>query len=937
VELQALLPKYEVSALIGRGGMGAVYRGRQRALQREVAIKILPPGMEMADASFGERFRQEARAMAKLNYPGIVAVYDFGQAADGMRYIVMEYIDGIDVAEMLARKGRLSSTDAMAITAHVCDALKYAHERGIIHRDIKPANIMVGYNGVVKVADFGLARMNRGEESSLTKSGLAMGTMHYIAPESLILGTSVDHRADIYALGVMLYQMLTGDLPRGMFALPSQKVAGLDPRYDQIITCTLQNDREERYPSVDDLRHALDAILTKPVAQVDPNAAEAPAALNTTARPKRPPPPREPSTPQPQRTDWGFWLPVSAVALSLTAFLMWKSFLQPERRAIQRIEGEAMKVIQMTAGETQNQDMGAFLTSVWSGAAQLLWIKGGKDDSLTLLFPVNEAGRQRVKAVFSLSSDFALVDVAVDGKRVTGSPFDLQAEVPTVSDILDFGVFDLTQGEHELKITLLDTHARDSVGAGAYVTALDYVQLEPPVILVLPAAAGTDVALTARPSASQCSGGDHVKHINDGKVIAEPNSTHPQRMTWHPRKGGLEWAQLEWETPQTINESQIVWFEDGASTMPVFWRLLYREESGAWVPVDATFQPAVRDQWCVVKFPAVKTTALRISAQCQERWSAGICQWKAIAAGPASTVNPPELKRDLSLVDLSPLRAQNGWGLYRANHYGSKDDRDGRGVFLGGKACTHYLWAHPNSRTEFAIPSGYTCFTATGIGPSYNSTGLPIGAYGSWKYIVEVDGTTLLESNELRNYSGHELPAAVTFPAGSKRLTLITDSCGGANSDHAFWAYPTLSAVKSSQVLIPDAKEPPTLVLRLASDPSKTLGVSSAEQLKDNIQPTAAFKLVPGIADPNYVSLESVSAQKHYVRHRWATIYVNERPERTDLVYEADATWKMTQLGNGKARFEASNYPGTYLAVKGDGTVIQLRDAPLAQSIFLLK
>ena len=326
-ELQVLLPKYEITLLIGRGGMGAVYRGRQRALERGVAIKILPPGVEAADASFGERFRQEALAMAKLNYPGIVAVYDFGQTADGMRYIVMEHVDGIDVAQMLAKKGRLPSKDAMAIIAHVCDALKYAHARGIIHRDIKPANIMVGYDGVVKVADFGLAKMNRGEQSSFTQSGMAMGTMHYIAPEALILGSTVDHRADIYAMGVMLYQMLTGDLPRGMFDPPSHKVAGLDPRYDKIITRTLQSDREQRYPSVSDLRLDLDAILTKPVTQIDPNAAEAPAALNTTARPQRPdgqpyqPQQTKALSSQKKKGDWFFWLPISAVALGAVALL----------------------------------------------------------------------------------------------------------------------------------------------------------------------------------------------------------------------------------------------------------------------------------------------------------------------------------------------------------------------------------------------------------------------------------------------------------------------------------------------------------------------------------------------------------------------------------------------------------------------------------------
>ena len=156
-ELQEMLPQYEITGLIGRGGMGAVYRGVQMTLDRAVAIKILPPGLDEADATYSERFRNEALAMAKLNHPGIVAVYDFGSTSNGMLYIVLQFVDGTDVAQMMAKQGRLPAAHAMSITAHVCDALAYAHEHGIIHRDIKPANIMVGYDGAVKVTDFGLA------------------------------------------------------------------------------------------------------------------------------------------------------------------------------------------------------------------------------------------------------------------------------------------------------------------------------------------------------------------------------------------------------------------------------------------------------------------------------------------------------------------------------------------------------------------------------------------------------------------------------------------------------------------------------------------------------------------------------------------------------------------------------------------------------------
>jgi len=335
-ELQALLPQYEISDMLGRGGMGAVYKGRQIALDRPVAIKILSNLLEEADASFAERFKNEARAMGRIMHPGVVAVFDFGETPDGLLYIVMEFVEGTDVSRMLARQKQLPADHALAITAHVLDALSYAHARGIIHRDIKPANVMVGYDGVVKVADFGLAKMSQDGQTGLTQSGTAMGTLHYMAPESLMLGTSVDHRADIYAVGVMLYQMLTGRLPQGMFELPSTQVPGLDPRYDGIIARALRDDREMRYQSASEMRQALDAILTQPVPQVEAEATRAPAALPTTARPQpgakqQPylPPPSAKSAPAPASSTRRALVWVALLVLVVFGGLAWLVFAPP--------------------------------------------------------------------------------------------------------------------------------------------------------------------------------------------------------------------------------------------------------------------------------------------------------------------------------------------------------------------------------------------------------------------------------------------------------------------------------------------------------------------------------------------------------------------------------------------------------------------------------
>ncbi len=266
--LQALLPQYEIVSLLGHGGMGAVYKARQITLDHLVAIKILPPeAADDGDANFVERFKNEARTMARMNHPAIVHVHDFGETAEGQLYFIMEFVDGTDVSQMVRGSGRLPPEHALAITAHVCDALDYAHSHGVIHRDIKPANVLINQDGQVKVADFGLAKASDPSQMGLTKSNMAMGTPDFVAPEALISGVLVDERADLYAVGVMLYNMLTGEIPRGMFQMPSQKLNGGDTRFDAIIARAMQTDREHRYQSAMEIRSDLDAIITTPLVQ----------------------------------------------------------------------------------------------------------------------------------------------------------------------------------------------------------------------------------------------------------------------------------------------------------------------------------------------------------------------------------------------------------------------------------------------------------------------------------------------------------------------------------------------------------------------------------------------------------------------------------------------------------------------------------------------
>lgn len=270
-ELAAKFPQLEILHLVARGGMGDVYCARQTSLNRLVALKIIRPEAQ-ASPGFADRFVREAQALAQLNHQNIVTVYDFGQN-DGVYYFIMEYIDGINLRQML-RAGKLGPRQALEIVPAVCDALQFAHNKGIVHRDIKPENIMVDTDGNVKIADFGLAKLldNKTSGTMLTKANQAMGTMHYMAPEQFERPLDVDHRADIYSLGVVIYELLTGELPLGRFALPSEKVS-VDVRLDEIVLQTLEKEPSLRYQRVSELRSAVDSFSESMAQQVPARAA----------------------------------------------------------------------------------------------------------------------------------------------------------------------------------------------------------------------------------------------------------------------------------------------------------------------------------------------------------------------------------------------------------------------------------------------------------------------------------------------------------------------------------------------------------------------------------------------------------------------------------------------------------------------------------------
>ncbi|MDR3460593.1 MAG: protein kinase [Verrucomicrobiae bacterium] len=321
-ELAPLFPQLEILELIGKGGMGAVYKARQKQLDRLVALKILPPGIGK-DPAFAGRFAREAKALAKLNHPGIVTLYEFGvasgslpdhdktervvespgafatlgaspgggtppstagkmPAATSLYFFLMEFVDGVNLRQLLAG-GRVSAREALAIVPQICDALQYAHDQGIVHRDIKPENILLDRRGRVKVADFGLAKIvNEGsssfgippsggsdrlkpelQTSDLTDAGKLMGTPQYMSPEQIAAPGEVDHRADIYALGVVFYQMLTGELPGKKIEAPSKKVH-IDVRLDEVVLRALEKKPELRYQQASILKTQVETIAETP-------------------------------------------------------------------------------------------------------------------------------------------------------------------------------------------------------------------------------------------------------------------------------------------------------------------------------------------------------------------------------------------------------------------------------------------------------------------------------------------------------------------------------------------------------------------------------------------------------------------------------------------------------------------------------------------------
>jgi serine/threonine protein kinase len=261
-EIAARFPQLEILECLGRGGMGVVYKARQTRLNRWVALKILAPEREQ-EAQFAGRFLREAQALARLSHPNIVGVHDFGEAG-GLYYLLMEFVDGASLRHLLQSRG-ITPEQALAVVPKICEALQYAHDHGIVHRDIKPENILLDSHGQVKIADFGIAKLVGGDrpQPAITLDQQVIGTPHYMAPEQVEKPHLVDHRADIYSLGVVFYELLTGELPLGQFQPPSKKAA-VDARLDDVVLGALAKEPDRRYQHASEIKTDVETIATSP-------------------------------------------------------------------------------------------------------------------------------------------------------------------------------------------------------------------------------------------------------------------------------------------------------------------------------------------------------------------------------------------------------------------------------------------------------------------------------------------------------------------------------------------------------------------------------------------------------------------------------------------------------------------------------------------------
>jgi len=420
--LATLFPGYKIESLIATGGMGAVYCATQRSLERTVAIKILPPELS-ADATFRAGFEAEAKAMARLNHPNLIGVYDFGEAG-GMLYLIMEFVPGQSIHHS-AHGIAIDPMETVRLVASICHGLAHAHENGIIHRDIKPANILLDLNAQPKIGDFGLARPH---DKPVHEGDEIYGTPHYTAPEVTTPPFTVCHRADIFSVGVMLHELLTGRLP-AEDPRPASVIVRCDPRFDGVIRRATQDLPESRYTSAAEMAAELSEIATSKI----PKAAPPTARMGTPSPQARPPQRRAPQRANyraPQNSSKSssivsIFKVLCALGLATFGYIQYQKNRQPGRGPL-TIENASS----MTIKDGSNQELSLVRFTYQGSPGVLLWksepgieLIAGRESSLQSLSGHKLRYDTLTKTNY-VNSDFTVVSLPDGQIPYSASPHD---------------------------------------------------------------------------------------------------------------------------------------------------------------------------------------------------------------------------------------------------------------------------------------------------------------------------------------------------------------------------------------------------------------------------------------------------------------------------------------------------------------------------------
>jgi tRNA A-37 threonylcarbamoyl transferase component Bud32 len=451
---ELIAERYELEELVGTGGMSSVYKAHDRLLERTVALKVLHERFMDDDAQV-ERFKHEARAVAQLSHPNIVTVIDRGER-DGRLFIVFEYIDGENLKALVVREAPLAVDDAVGLVLPIARALAFAHQHGLVHRDVKPQNVLLPEDGEVKVTDFGIAR-SLDVQGGITQTGTVMGTSDYIAPEQA-RGVKATAQTDIYALGIVLYELLTGEVPYqgdNFVAVAMQHInepvpsvrelrPDVSPRLDAALRRALAKSPRDRFPSMDAFAAELQAALAEPHNGAGPADETIALAPRRKQRPARPPAER-PSV-------WPLILLLAGLAVLAGIFAAAFAFNGPRTEIIDKLKhatgAGATKAVPLRGlrgwdpyGTGGEHDPDAALAT--DGDAGTFWETEHYNSSLSALGKPGvglllDARRMRKVSQIAVTSDTAGFKAVIEAGNSPTGPFPAVSDSKTVGHSTTF-------------------------------------------------------------------------------------------------------------------------------------------------------------------------------------------------------------------------------------------------------------------------------------------------------------------------------------------------------------------------------------------------------------------------------------------------------------------------------------------------------------------